>query len=156
MNISSEDLIFYKDGKNIYSGGFNVNSVLLKKGHSPFISFNSNNHNNKQKGGSDLENEEEEENINSNNVSDLFKNFVVPSGLLYYPNKDTYDYKNESYRETDNLDATNSEDEFEYISDDLHERLLNLASKYNEKLSKGGSKKRRKNKNKSTKKSRKF
>jgi hypothetical protein len=128
----------------------------LKKGHSPFISFNNNNHNdiNKQKGGSQLENDNEEENSNSNtnNVSDLFKNFVVPSGLLYYPNKDTYDYENESYIETDNLDATNPEDDSEYISDDLHERLLNLASKDNQKLSKGGSKKMRKNKNKSTKK----
>ena len=56
MNISSEDLIFYKDGNKIYSGGFNVNSVLLKKGHSPFISLDNNN---KQKGGSPLQNEDE-------------------------------------------------------------------------------------------------
>lgn len=154
MNISSDDLIFYKDGNKIYSGGFNVNSILLKKGHSPFISFN-----NKQKGGSPLDNDGEEENdnsnSNSNNVSDLFKNFVVPSGLLYYPNKHTYDYENDS--EIDNINNTNynSEDDSEYISDDLHERLLNLASKDNQKLSKGGSRKIRKNKNKNTKKSRK-
>ena len=155
MNVSSEDLIFYKDGSKIYSGGFSVNSVLLKKRHSPFISFN----NNKQKGGTDLENEESEEdtgNINTNKVSDLFKNFVIPSGLLYYPNPDKENYDYES--ETDNLDTnyiSEDDSDSEYISDDLHERLLNLASKDNQKLSKGGSKKRRNSKSKTTKKNKK-
>jgi len=154
MNISSDDLIFYKDGNKIYSGGFSVNSVLLKKGHSPFITFN-NNHNT-QKGGSYLENEELEKNGNSNNVSDLFKNFVVPSGLLYYPNKQNYNYENDN--QADNLDTINYDDDSstdEYISDDLHERLLNLASKDNKNLAKGGSKKKRRVGNKSTKKNRK-
>ena len=152
MSITSEDLIFYKDGNKIYSGGFNVNSLLLKKGHSPFITFN-----NKQNGG--FQSDEEE---NSNNVSDLFKNFVVPSGLLYFPDKVNFNYECDDTNnddtnndDTNNDDTNNDDTDDDYISEDLHDRLINLASKDNQKLSKGGSKKKRKLGNKNTKKNRK-
>jgi len=135
MNITSEDLIFYKDGNKIYSGGFSVDSLLLKKGHSPFTTFN-----NQQNGGN--KNDE-----NSNNVSDLFKNFVVPSGLLYFPDKEGLN--------NDNNDLEYESEEDDYITEDLHDRLINLASKDNQKLAKGGSKKKRKAGNKNTKKNRK-
>ena len=139
MNITSEDLIFYKDGNKIYSGGFSVDSLLLKKGHSPFMTFN-----NQQNGGK--KNDE-----NSDNVSDLFKNFVVPSGLLYLPDKECL---NDDNSFTNNTTEHETDDD-DYISDDLHDRLINLASKSNQKLAKGGSKKKRKPVNKSTKKNRK-
>lgn len=142
MNITSEDLIFYKDGNKIYSGGFSVDSLLLKKGHSPFTTFN-----NPQNGGNKKdESNNYDDDENSNNVSDLFKNFVVPSGLLYFPDKEGLNNDTEEYE---------SEDD-DYISEDLHDRLINLASKDNQKLAKGGSRKKRKARNKNTKKNRKI
>jgi hypothetical protein len=142
MSITSEDLIFYKDGDKVYSGGFSVNSVLLKKGGSPFITLNN------QYGG-DYNKMFSDENLkNSNNVSDLFKNFVVPSGLLYLPNKENYICEKEEYIYEN--DDNNSDDE--YITDDIHDRLIQLVSKDNQKLPKGGSKKFHKPRNKNTKK----
>jgi len=104
-----------------------------------FITFN-----NQQNGGS-------ENNESSNNVSDLFKNFVVPSGLLYLPDKEGLNYDN-NFLDDVREDETEDDD---YISEDLHDRLINLASKSNQNLAKGGSKKKRKHGNKTTKKNRK-
>ena len=60
--LGAEDLIFYSDkDNNIYSGGFKVNSIIMKNGLSPIVTLN-------QSGGDNL-----------NNVSDLFKNLVVES-----------------------------------------------------------------------------
>lgn len=141
MSITSEDLIFYKDGDKIYSGGFSVNSILLKNGGSPFVTLNN------QHGGNYNEIFTDDNLKNSNNVSDLFKNFVVPSGLLYLPNKENISYEKEEYiYKNDNND--NSEDEDDYITDDIHDRLIQLVSKDNQQISNvnsnGGSKRIRK------------
>ena len=149
MSITSEDLIFYKDGDKVYSGGFSVNSILLKKGGSPFITLDN------QHGGDYNEIFSDDNLKNSNNVSDLFKNFVVPSGLLYLPNKENVSYEKEEYIHENNADDT-SEDDDDYITDDIHERLIQLASKDNKKLSNGGSKKLRKSGKKNTKKNKKL
>ena len=58
-HISAEDLTFYKEDGKIMSGGFNVSSILMKKG----IDLN-------QKGG-------------GGSKSSIFDNLVVPAGLLY-------------------------------------------------------------------------
>ena len=59
------DLVFYSDSdKQIYSGGFNVNSIMMKSGISPFTTLNDSNF---QTGG---------------NVGDIFKNMVIPSWLV--------------------------------------------------------------------------
>jgi hypothetical protein len=120
--ISADDLIYYKEGDKIYSGGFQVNSILLKKGLSPLTSY--------QHAGSN----------NENKVSDLFKNFAIPSGLLYYPNKS--DYGSADIIVEKDYIVQGEFDDDEYMTEDIHDRLLELASANKQ----GGSRRKRKRK----------
>jgi hypothetical protein len=64
------DLVFHNDIKEgIHSGGFSVNSALMKSGLSPIMTLNT-----EKVGG-------------SNNVSDLFNDLVIPYWALSYNNK---------------------------------------------------------------------
>jgi hypothetical protein len=109
-NITAEDLIFYNEGDKVYSGGFNINSILLKKGLSPLFTLNS---------------DKTLQNGGGNNVSDLFKELVIPSGLLYLPNKmfggANYENENDNYN-------TDEDEETDFISEDIHDKLLSLVS----------------------------
>ena len=70
--IDGNDLVFYEGpDNNIYSGGFSVNSIMMKSGISPFTTLNNSQNDGIQKGG---------------NVSDLFKDLVVPSWLVSQEN----------------------------------------------------------------------
>ena len=40
MSLSANDLIFYKEGGNIMSGGYKLNSIFLKNGVSPMQTVN--------------------------------------------------------------------------------------------------------------------
>jgi len=100
-NIDGNDLVFYSgDDRQIYSGGFSVNSIMMKTGFSPFTTLNNIN---TQTGG---------------NVSDLFKDLVVPSWLLSQDNKFGGGKKN---------DDEDSEDA-EIISDELYDKLISLVT----------------------------
>jgi hypothetical protein len=109
--VTADDLILYKEGDKIYSGGFQVNSILLKQGY-PAI----------QRAGTSL-------NSGTDQVSDLFADFAVPSGLLYLPNKNT-GISNENNQEV-------IMDDDDYVTDDIYNTLMDLAS-----VKKGGTKKR--------------
>ena len=66
--IEAKDLVYTnKDG--IYSGGFNVQSIMLGAGISPIMTINNND---KQKGGSPSQ------------VSDIFSGLVVPAYAYYH------------------------------------------------------------------------
>lgn len=99
--IGPDELIYNNDANgNIYSGGFNVNSIMMKAGFSPIMTLNETNIS--QIGGAE-------------NVSDLFNNLVIPNWSL------SYNYKN--------LGGSNSRKDFddeEIITEELHEKLLNL------------------------------
>jgi hypothetical protein len=131
--MDADDLIFYSEGESIYSGGFKVNSVLLKNGMSPLYTVN-----NGQNGG-------------GNNVSDLFKDLAIPSGLLYLPTKmngGNFDHN------TDDKDSDmGEEDSDDYVSEDIHDKLLSLVSvdNNNKNKNKNSRKKKQKNSNKNTK-----
>jgi len=71
--LSGDDLVYYKENGRVMSGGFDINSILMKQGISPFSSLNSNELPVSQSGGS--------------SVSNLFKSLAVPSGLLYLHEK---------------------------------------------------------------------
>jgi hypothetical protein len=102
--LDGNDLVFYGGSDNqIYSGGFSVNSIMMKSGISPFTTLNNING---QTGG---------------NVSDLFKNLVVPSWLVSQETKLTGGNKH-----TKNLDE-DSDDE-EIISDELYDKLVDLVT----------------------------
>ena len=115
--MNANDLIFNGDNKNINSGGFSVESMLMKSSQSPFITMNNNS---PFSGGN---------NNNTNQVSDIFNSLVVPNWALYNPNnlqkiiintndKDKNVYANEG---DDNCDDDS-------IQDTLYDKLFNLAN----------------------------
>jgi len=140
--IDGNDLVFYTDQeKNIYSGGFNVNSIIMKAGLSPFSTLNKINN---QTGG---------------NVSDLFEGLVVPSWLLSQENKFNGGFNggfNRGFNKK-NKSLDSDEDEDEVVSDDIHNKLLEFVT-FNDNKNKHKKTKRNKNinkninKNKNTKK----
>jgi len=110
--IGASDLVFNnKDG--IYSGGFNVQSIMMKGGISPIMTIN-----NGQNGGS------------VSKVSDLFQGLVVPA-FAYHNN---FQSGMQSGGKHNNYKKYESDDEDDVINDDLHDKLLNLMSEYDDKL----------------------
>lgn len=136
--INAEDLIFYSDKENnIYSGGFKLNSVMLKQGLSPIVTLNQNHDSQSQSGG-------------TNNVSDLFNHLVVPNWAFTTPFKKVGGKKmgpNEENKE--------KEEDDDFISEDLHSKLLSMVNVEDNKKAKANKKTRIlriKNTNKKTKK----
>ena len=66
----TDDLIYYKNGEEIYSGGFHLNSLLLKQNISPIHTFNT------------------QQQMGGNKVSQLYENLAIPLGL-YSQNNET-------------------------------------------------------------------
>ena len=108
--INAEDLIFYSDKENnIYSGGFKLNSVMLKQGLSPIITLNQNHDSQSQNGG---------RTTSSNNVSDLFEHLVIPNWAFTTP------FKRVGGKKMNTEEEEEKEDDF--ISEDLHSKLLSM------------------------------
>ena len=105
--IGANELIFNTDKEEgVFSGGFNVNSIMMKSGLSPIMTLNT------QLGGGD-----------SNKVSDLFQSLVIPNWALTYGNKVGGEYK-------DRVDEDSDSD----IDDELHDKLLGLVREHDNKL----------------------
>jgi hypothetical protein len=99
--IGAGELVFNTDKEaGIYSGGFSINSIMMKSGLSPILTVNKP----LQSGG-------------ASQVSDLFKDLVIPNWALSY-NMRGGEYKDES---------SDSESE---IDDDLHDKLLGLVREH--------------------------
>jgi len=115
---SGDDLVFYKDSDtgNIISGGYTIQSILLKENLAPMKTLNT------QYGGS-----------NNNNVSNIFDNLAIPAGLFYTPQKGGNNTVNE-YSNASTLD------------DDIHDHLFKLiqVNKSNKKLTKKNKNKNKK------------
>lgn len=103
--IGPNELIF-NNGEGIHSGGFNINSIMMKKGLSPIMTLNSSTFSDGQNGGAN----------GINKVSDLFDNLVIPNWSL------SYNYKNGGSF----VERNNKYDEDDIIENDLHDKLLNL------------------------------
>ena len=119
--IGADELVFNVNKElGVYSGGFSVDSVMLKAGLSPIMTVN----NSIQTGGTDK-------------VSDLFENLVIPNWALSYNNKIIGgQYKDE--------DSENSDEEDDDIDDDLHDKLIGLVKEHESKMvEEGGKRKRR-------------
>jgi hypothetical protein len=107
---TGDDLIFYQDSNTgqIMSGGYTIDSILLKKGVAPMTTLN-------KIGGKkdDIDNDKDTE-----NVSSIFENLAVPAGLFYYPEKNTnieiIEYKQSSP-----------------LNEDIHDRLFKLVEMNN-------------------------
>ena len=144
--IDANEMVFNNDKENgIHSGGFSVNSIMMKGGIKPIITLNNET---TQKGG-------------MNNVSDIFNDLVVPNWALSYHNmyggmhgemygemhggmhgeemhggKLTEDTKHDTKHDNDHDDDT--------INDDIHDRLLDLVKHYDKngkEKKKGGTRK---------------
>lgn len=126
--IGPNELIYYKDEKgDIYSGGFSVNSILMKQGISPMVTVNNNS--TLTHGGSS----------SSSNVSDLFHNLVVPNWLL------SYHHHGGGMDKTTTTEEIDSDDEV--LTEDLHDKLLNFITVKDEEI-KVNKKRSKRNKNK--------
>lgn len=111
-SLGAEDLIFYSDkDNNIHSGGFNVNSIILKNGLSPIVTLN-------QTGGRE----------NFNQVSDLFQNLAVPNWALSLPTKKSTFFYQEIIpdKRKDEKEQEEDDEEEDYLEEDLHNKLLAL------------------------------
>jgi hypothetical protein len=97
--IGGNEMVFSINSDGACSGGFNVNSIMMKAGISPITTLQS------QSGG--------------DNVSDLFGgNLVIPSWLLSYSTMNGGGGKKDKYKDDDSDD--------ECIDDKLYETLLDL------------------------------
>jgi hypothetical protein len=108
--IGAGELVFSNDQEGgIHSGGFSVNSIMMKAGMSPIMTFNTSEG---LVGGG------------SNKVSDLFNDLVVPNWALSYNNR----IGGSKYKEVEH-DYSDSDDDI--IDDDLHDKLLELVKEHN-------------------------
>lgn len=106
--ISANELVFNNDTNlGIHSGGFSVNSIMLKSNMSPIMTMNS------------------KDSIigGGNKVSDLFNDLVIPNWALSYNNR----IIGGKYKEPQH----NSDSEEDVVDDDLHEKLLELVKEDN-------------------------
>ena len=101
--LTSDDFILQRDiNGNITGGGYNIESMLLKKGIAPMRTLNGD----EVQGGGN----------NNKNVSSLFTDLAVPAGLFYINQKvpkNVYD-EDVDYRE------------HTMLSDDIHDQLFEL------------------------------
>ena len=105
--IGANEFVFNNDKESgIHSGGFSVNSIMMKGGISPIMTLTDST---AQKGGS--------------NVSDLFNDLVVPNWVLSYP---TIYGGGDSRSNNNSEDENESDEEDDVVDDDIHDRLLNL------------------------------
>jgi hypothetical protein len=116
--IGNNEFVFYKDTEgDIYSGGFQVNSLLMKQGFSPIMTLNRGD----QMGGTNGMGSTNE--MGGTNVSDLFHNLVVPNWALAFPFKQSGGKstikKEEQYENSD-------KEEEEVLDEDIHSKLLGM------------------------------
>ena len=132
--ITPEDLVITKEGKNVMSGGYKIDNLFLENNISPLSTDNSNN----QEGG---------------NISSMFSNLAVPAGLLLLQQKvNKHTFSNMYNKDTSQV-----------VDSSLYDKLLGIASGKKEttskkekklKVKKRTTRKKQSSKNKKTKKRR--
>jgi hypothetical protein len=111
--MDASDMIIDTDNTGIMSGGFSVNSIMLKMGLSPLVTLN------KQSGGA--------------NVSDMFDGIVIPNWAF------THDMTAVAKSIYNPEIETNVHDEV--VNDDIYDKLLDLVAHYDKKHPKKQTKK---------------
>jgi hypothetical protein len=136
---NEDEFIFCKKPNGeITSCGFSVNSALLREGKSPMMGLTPflRGTGTARNGDDEDDDEEESESVmrpssgNSmhHHVSDMFKNLSVPAGIFYIQQKNQPCKQDNIYEEDD-------------ISEDLFDKLLNLASENEKRKRKSGTRK---------------
>jgi hypothetical protein len=113
--LGGNELIYNNDLKEgIHSGGFSVNSLMMREGLSPIMTLNTTS----LSGGSEK-------------VSDLFSNLVVPNWAFVYGKNTGGSHlnKDNSYNKK-NTNETDSDSEDEIVDDEIHDKLLELVKEH--------------------------
>ena len=135
---NEDEFIFCKKPNGeITSCGFSVNSALLREGKSPMMGLTPFLRGTGTARSADDDDDEEESetqmrpssgNSIHHHVSDMFKNLSVPAGIFYIQQKNQPCKQDNIYEEDD-------------ISEDLFDKLLNLASENEKRKRKSGTRK---------------
>jgi hypothetical protein len=108
--LNSNDLVFYKEGESVMSGGYKLNSIFLQNGVSP---MQTNNEKRRQKG---LETDSEKSLSLDKEVSSLFNDLVIPVGL-FFNNSKLFPENKVPFREYE---------EHTMLSDDIFDKLFKM------------------------------
>ena len=90
--MSANDLIFYKEGGNIMSGGYKLNSIFLQNGVSPMqtvnfrkkgLETNSLESDSKESDSSKDGKNDKSHSSKDSNISSLFEDLAIPAGLFF-------------------------------------------------------------------------
>lgn len=76
-SMNPDELIFHTVGNELISAGFGINSILLKRGLAPMLSFATNGESSSSSSGSDSDSDDEDK-----SVFRSFKNLAVPFGIM--------------------------------------------------------------------------
>jgi hypothetical protein len=77
-SMNPDELIFHTVGNELISAGFGINSILLKRGLAPILSFATNDESSSSSDNDSSSSDEEED----KSVFRSFKNLAVPFGLM--------------------------------------------------------------------------
>jgi hypothetical protein len=117
---NNNDLIMYKEDGKIMSGGYAVNSILMNSGMAPLNSYHYGGSKSLErsiegsKEGSIERNKEESKDVS------FFDNLAVPVGIFYINS----DYIKSDYEKPN----TNTYEQRYMLSDDIYDKLFELAS----------------------------
>lgn len=130
MSLSANDLIFYKEGNNIMSGGYSINSIFLKNGVSPMQTVNF-----RRKGleSNSKEESDSKKDSSKNSISSLFEDLAIPAGL-YFNNTKLFPENKIPYQEYE---------EHTMLPDDIFDKLFKMVE-YEPNLKANNKKKTRK------------
>jgi hypothetical protein len=133
LQFQNNELVFYQHGGKIMSGGYTVNSILMNSGQPLLNSYfggsktlerqHGNNRNNNNDDDDD-EHDDEHDDANNNEITGRnkhFDNLAVPVGIFYIHNNQKSEYD-------DKLRDHNNYKQCEMLSDDIYDKLFELAS----------------------------
>ena len=108
--LENDEYVFYNEGGKVMSGGFSVESILLKNNGSLMSTKNDNQLYSGLGGGV------------GGKVSDIFKNLAIPFGIYLGPKQ----YGGGKSNNNNNNDNIDNNDDVKPLSDDIHDKLLDL------------------------------
>ena len=139
LQFQINDLVFYQHVGKIMSGGYTVNSILMNSGQPLLNSYfggsktlerqhgNNMNNNNDDDDDDDEHDDEHDDDNNDANNNEItgrnkhFDNLAVPVGIFYIHNNQKSEYD-------DKLRDHNNYKQCEMLSDDIYDKLFELAS----------------------------
>lgn len=129
MVFNDNELVFYKKNGEIQSGGYKVESLLMKQGKSPMVTLNDT----IQTGGGENTKSKSKSKSNSksssketDNYLSLFKDLAVPTGLFYIQNNiNGIIEDNQSQCQNNNYIT---EDKDEILDEKIYNQLLQIVN----------------------------